>query len=75
MGTRLRNLKKDLRGKKLKDGKTIGGRGRLTDKKIDQFASFYGNAIRSSTFVQEMKDKVWAIFHHYRLVNINTLLI
>lgn len=70
MGTRLRNLKKDLKTKKLSDGKTIGGKGRLTDKKIDQIASFYGNAVRSSTFVREMKDKIWAIFYHYRFVTL-----
>ncbi|GBN45659.1 hypothetical protein AVEN_174604-1 [Araneus ventricosus] len=34
MGTRLRRLKKDMKRKKLADGKTIGGRGRLTDELI-----------------------------------------
>lgn len=66
MGSQLRDLKKRLRGTKLKDGKTIGGRGRLTDKRIDSFATYYGNAIRSSSDVKSMKKKIWAIFHHYR---------
>lgn len=31
VGTRLRRLKKDLKGVKLSDDKPIGGKGRLTD--------------------------------------------
>eukprot|EP00795_Rhopilema_esculentum_P004396 gene4396-20621_t len=38
-GTALRKLIKDLRGKKLEDGKPVGGRGRLTDVKVNQFQS------------------------------------
>ena len=38
MGTRLRNKKKELSKKKLSDGKTIAGQGRLTDKMIDKIA-------------------------------------
>ncbi|GBN09076.1 hypothetical protein AVEN_126267-1 [Araneus ventricosus] len=34
MGTRLRKLKKDMKRKKLSDGKTICGRERLTDELI-----------------------------------------
>ncbi|KAK3917313.1 Replicase polyprotein 1ab, partial [Frankliniella fusca] len=48
MGTRLRALKKAMRGQKLSDGKTIGGAGRLTDKRIDQLSTYYGNAIRAA---------------------------
>ena len=65
MGTRLRKLKKERGKKLLKDGKTMGGRGRLTDKKIDMLASYYGNAIRGSTTVPDMKNAIWAIFYHY----------
>lgn len=43
MGIQLRNLKKDLRGKKLVDGKTIGERGTLTDDQIDKLTTYYGN--------------------------------
>ncbi|GFW32855.1 uncharacterized protein TNCV_1774231 [Trichonephila clavipes] len=47
MGNRLRKLKA-LRGeKKVSDGKTIGGKGRLTDAIISKLTTFYGNAIRS----------------------------
>ncbi|KFM57795.1 hypothetical protein X975_00431, partial [Stegodyphus mimosarum] len=36
MGSRLREPKHSRRGKKLEDGKSLGGKGRLTDKFIDQ---------------------------------------
>lgn len=66
MSTRLRKLKKDMKGKKLKDGKPIGGLGRLTDKKIDQLATYYGNAIRGNNDVESIRNAVWATFYHYR---------
>lgn len=47
MGTALRNLKKDRKGEKLSDGKTIGGAGRLTKALIDTLQNYYGMAIRS----------------------------
>ena len=52
MGTRLRNKKKELSKKKLSDGKTIAGQGRLTDKMIDKIAGYYGRAIRSSSTIE-----------------------
>ncbi|GFV72078.1 uncharacterized protein TNCV_2460111 [Trichonephila clavipes] len=56
MGTRLRKLKLVYSKKKLSDGKTIGGKGRLTVSLIDRLAHYYGNAIRSnSTSVKEMR--------------------
>ncbi|GFU95945.1 uncharacterized protein TNCV_252961 [Trichonephila clavipes] len=60
MGTRLRKLKLVYSKKKLSDGKTIGGKGRLTDSLIDKLAHYYGNAIRcNSTSVKEMRKAVW----------------
>ncbi|GFX67858.1 uncharacterized protein TNCV_1565591 [Trichonephila clavipes] len=44
MGTRLRKLKQ--MSSKLSDGKSIGGKGRLTDRMIDLITTYYGNAIR-----------------------------
>ncbi|GFS52283.1 uncharacterized protein TNCV_4850121 [Trichonephila clavipes] len=41
MGTRLRKLKLVYSKKKLSDGKTIGGKGRLTDSLIDKLAHYY----------------------------------
>lgn len=65
MGTRLRNLKKSLSGKKLADNKTIGGRGRLTGKIIDKLSGFYGKAIRSHPdSVEDMYNAIWATFYH-----------
>lgn len=48
LGTALRNLKTIHRGQKLADGKTIGGKGRLTDKLIDTLQNYYGLAIRNN---------------------------
>ncbi|GFW79342.1 uncharacterized protein TNCV_2477491 [Trichonephila clavipes] len=59
MGSRLRKLKA-LRGeKKLSDGKTIGGKGRLTHAIISKLTTFYGNAIRANSHnVNEMRQAV-----------------
>ncbi|GFY17958.1 uncharacterized protein TNCV_3384511 [Trichonephila clavipes] len=65
MGTRLRKLKLVYSKKKLSDGKTIGGKGRLTDSLIDKLAHYYGNAIRcNSTRVKEMRKAIWAVWGH-----------
>lgn len=67
MGTRLRNFKKDCKSKKLSDGKPIGGKNRLTDKIINEFTSYYGNAIREhKNSLSDMRKAIWAIFHHKR---------
>ncbi|GFW62641.1 RNase H domain-containing protein [Trichonephila clavipes] len=65
MGNRLRKLKA-LRGeKKVSDGKTIGGKGRLTDAIISKLTTFYGNAIRANSHnVNEMRQAVWAVWAH-----------
>lgn len=65
MGNALRNYKKDGKGKKLADGKTIGGKGRLTKERINIIQRYYGNAIRKNTGdLQAMQNAIWAIFHH-----------
>ncbi|GFU96814.1 uncharacterized protein TNCV_3275751 [Trichonephila clavipes] len=65
MGTRLRKLILVYSKKKLSDGKTIGGKGRLTDSLIDKLAHLYGNAIRcNSTSVKEMRKAIWAVWGH-----------
>eukprot|EP00112_Aurelia_sp_Birch-Aquarium-sp1_P016878 Seg3860.2 transcript_id=Seg3860.2/GoldUCD/mRNA.D3Y31 product="hypothetical protein" protein_id=Seg3860.2/GoldUCD/D3Y31 len=48
LGTRLRKLKTNYGKKKLSDGKSIGDRGRLTDRKIDTMQNYYGCAIRKN---------------------------
>ena len=65
MGTGLRNLVASYKGRKLSDGKGIGGRHRLTKKRIDSFQVYYGKAIRDNKGnVQEAKKAVQAILHH-----------
>ncbi|GFW56718.1 uncharacterized protein TNCV_4067981 [Trichonephila clavipes] len=65
MGTRLRKLKLVYSKKKLSDGKTIGGKGRLTDSLIDKLAHYYGNAIRCNfTSIKEMRKAIWAVWGH-----------
>ena len=48
MGGRLRRKKRDMKGIKLSDGKTIAGRHRLTDHLIDTFQRYYGKALREN---------------------------
>ena len=65
MGTGLREYKRKMRGKKLSDGKTVGGVGRLTDKIIDKIQNFYGQAIRNNSGDKEsMENDIWAIYMH-----------
>ncbi|GFV47130.1 uncharacterized protein TNCV_1630741 [Trichonephila clavipes] len=65
MGSRLRKLKALWGKKKLSDGKTIGGKGRLTDAIISKLTTFYGNAIRANSHhVNEMRQAVWAVWAH-----------
>ncbi|KAJ4444118.1 hypothetical protein ANN_05907 [Periplaneta americana] len=65
MGSRLRKLKKDLVGKKLSDGKGVGGSKRLTDGMIDKLQNYYGQAIRNNLHsLQDMRSAVWATYFH-----------
>ena len=65
MGASLRRLKKQSGKRKLRDGKTIGGRGRLTDKLIDNFQNYYGSAIRSNLGdLKAMQNAVMVILFH-----------
>lgn len=66
MGGRLRRLCKDWKGKKLSDGKKVGGaKGRLTNTVIDSLQNYYGLAIRKNPDdVNKMKNAVWATFLH-----------
>ncbi|GFW90549.1 uncharacterized protein TNCV_565871 [Trichonephila clavipes] len=65
MGTRLRKLKQ--MSFKLSDGKSIVGKGRLTDRMIDLITTYYGNAIRQNkTCLSDMRKAVWAVYFHIR---------
>ncbi|GFU68481.1 uncharacterized protein TNCV_3583531 [Trichonephila clavipes] len=64
-GTSLRKLKQ--MSSKLSDGKSIGGKGRLTDRMIDLITTYYGNAIRQNkTCLSDMRKAVWAVYFHIR---------
>lgn len=66
MGTRLRKLKAQMAKTKLSDGKTIGGKGRLTDDLIKKLTIYYGNAIRANkNSLFDMRKSIWAIWMHY----------
>ena len=65
LGTRLRQLRKDFKGKKLDDGKGLAGRGRLTDKCINTLQNYYGMAIRQNTDnLYAMKKSIGAVLFH-----------
>ena len=40
--------------KKLSDGKSIGGKGRLTNNRIDTFQNFYGLAIKKKKAILKL---------------------
>lgn len=81
MGSRLRNLVKSkkvlkvaqtvkctkVKGKSAAQPKGLGGKGRLTAKRIDKLAVYYGKAIRENcnSSVESMKNSIWATFYHY----------
>ncbi len=48
VGSRLRKLKNANKGVKLSDGKGIGGKGKLTDGKIDVVQNYYGLSEREN---------------------------
>ncbi|GFX58481.1 uncharacterized protein TNCV_416611 [Trichonephila clavipes] len=65
MGTRLRKLKQ--MSSKLGDGKSIGGKGRFTDRMIVLIATYYGNAIQQNkTCLSDMGKAVWAVYFPIR---------
>ena len=65
MGSGLREYKHKKRGIKLSDGKTAGGKGRLTDVIIDKIQNYYGEAIRNNSGdLNSMKNAIWAIYNH-----------
>ena len=65
LGTRLRKLKSKLGTRKLKDGKGIGGKGRLTKRMIDKMQNYYGLAIRQNknNLEQMIKDAMAGLYH------------
>ncbi len=73
LGTRLRKLKSSYTKRKLSGGKSIGGRGRLTDKMIDTMQNDYGLAIRQNKHnLQGMINDVKA--GHHLAISISIIL-
>ncbi|KAJ4446444.1 hypothetical protein ANN_13140 [Periplaneta americana] len=65
VGSGLLKLTKDMKGKKLEDGKVIGGTGRLTKKEIQSIQMYNGAAIRQNVGnLDSMQHAVWAIYFH-----------
>ena len=65
LDSRLRKLKSTKKSP-LSDGKTLGGKGRLTDKMINKLQNYFGIAIRQSAgkTVFEMKKVIGAVQFH-----------
>ena len=48
MGSSLKTFKTDHKGKRLADGKPVGGKGRLTESVTNSMQNYYGLAIRNN---------------------------
>ena len=65
MGAALTTFKKDMKGKRLSDGKVAGGAGRLTAEMIKKMQNYYGIAIRQNCGnLDGMRRAIKAILHH-----------
>ena len=65
VGTRCRNLRQSYQGKRLSDGKSLSGRGRLTDKAINTLQNFFGMAVRQNyENLYAMKKAILATLFH-----------
>lgn len=65
LGTRLRKLRVAYKGKVLGDGKSLTGRGRLTDVAINTLQNFFGMAIRQNAGnIYPMKKAIAAVLFH-----------
>jgi hypothetical protein len=73
MGTRLRNLVSRFRVQKCKDGKPLGGKGRMTDKLINKLQGYYGQAFREAVAFkgtqeqkyQHLHKTIWRAYYHH----------
>ena len=65
VGSRLQKLKNASKGVKLSDGKGLGGKGRLTDGKVDMLQNYYGLAVRENLDdVNKMATAIKAVVYH-----------
>ena len=68
LGTALRNLKKEKKGQKLSDGKTIGGLGRLTDKLIDPLQTALRNGDSQQLNFLNLCSSLWNVMRSGKIV-------
>lgn len=86
MGTNLWKLLKDLKGKRLDDGKGISGKGRLTLACVDAMQKFYGCTIRDNEvmllrylkkhglfLITMREEKSWYSYQRDRATSLQTL--
>ena len=65
MGAALRRYVTNMKGKKLEDVKTVGGKGRLTKDRINSMQRYFGRAIRENVGkLYVMKKRIWGMFLH-----------
>ena len=65
IGSRLRDLKIRYKGQKLTDGKSISGKGRLTDAAINKLQNYFGIAVRENLdSIYSMKKCILASLFH-----------
>ena len=65
IGTKLREVKRTWKGRKLSDQKGIGGKQRLTNNRINSYQVYYGKAMRNNLGnIDAASDAVMAIFYH-----------
>ena len=63
--TALREYKRKMKGIRLADGKSISGKGRLTDVMINRIQNHFGQCIRNNKGnLQGMQNDISAIFKH-----------
>ena len=59
-----------MKGTNLSDGKSLHGKGRLTDKVMDELQQYYGKAIRSNGHdLKAMQRAIWATYFHRLLMD------
>ena len=63
--TALRQYKRKIKGIRLANGKSVPGKGRLTDIIINRILNYFGQCIRNDKGnLQGMQNNIWAIFKH-----------
>ena len=62
LGTRLRKLRNDMKGKVLSDSKRINGKGRLTDKISNKMQNYFGMASRQNTAAAWNNDRATTFY-------------